>query len=761
MANGVDENGRLTFDGVEGMKIEDAMEIRDTYPDNVGTIVVTFTEAQLKAAMADDRIDFIIPFHRSQWTKKQYGRLGLPADTKDMTYWQNERYFKGKAPTRVNKNGKTVREKAKNFMPNTYWNFKKDGKTNAESYLKMCAEANKKPKFWNLLVDNKDGSYSLQPDGSTDGYWKLLGDFKMYNHKTGKGVPQKPVKPDFNMTEANRVMSEYKGGHESFPVAQDVVNEFVRENGGAKLSRKLTTEQKKLVKEYKEALKSGDKDWQAQVVNFYGATKGYTTGAYHGSPYTDITVFNTRSTGEKPEKLQLLFGTHFTQNRKYAELYESKTKKSKGTSRMSSKKGKIYDVLLDLGKSLDLRTVRNYHEGDEMFALYQDLPPKIKRKVPLFKYSERDAQDGLGKAGEEFVTIADIELGLQAMSPKDATDFLVSHGYNSVLYVAKYANGFARYVEDPSIIMLDPERIKSADPVTYDKNGDPVPLEERFDNKKNEIRFSRKGQDAAMRRANRLARENARLKGQFKLTKGVKLRESDIRKVTRDLLKDYTSSMDAKVLEMGLGGLYEQIINETDDERNLALVREYAEHLAKRLVDDALVDANDYNKDAFQNVKSFVTKENALAIPDDVDEEWLKEFRDKHKGRIGMKRKGRSVAEAYKELSEEFPIFFPEDTSGTKAQLEAIGDVLESLDAIFINPHSNALEDAYAEATIDIMNRVAEVREEKARTPAEEAARAKRIEERRIREKKRRYEKELIELEDRLAYLKRWIAEHE
>ena len=283
------------------------------------------------------------------------------------------------------------------------------------------------------------------------------------------------------------------------------------------------------------------------------------------------------------------------------------------------------------------------------------------------------------------------------------------------------------------IIVLKPEQIKSA----TDNVG-------TFDRSNPDIRLSRKGQDAAMRRANRLARENARLKGQFKLTKGVKLRESDIRKVTRDLLKDYTSSMDAKVLEMGLGGLYEQIINETDDERNLALVREYAEHLAKRLVDDALVDANDYNKDAFQNVKSFVTKENALAIPDDVDEDWLKVFRDKHKGRIGMKRKGRSVAEAYKELSEEFPIFFPEDTSDTKAQLETIGDVLESLDAIFINPHSNALEDAYAEATIDIMNRVAEVREEKARTPAEEAARRERgIAEARLREQQTRSEERL------------------
>jgi hypothetical protein len=113
-------------------------------------------------------------------------------------------------------------------MPNEYWDFGKSGKENAEAYLKMCAENNKRPKFYKLLVDNKDGSYSLQPDGSTDGYWKLLIDFKMYNND-GVGVPQQPVKPDFNMEESLRMLEEYKGGHQQFPVDQETVDEFVKD----------------------------------------------------------------------------------------------------------------------------------------------------------------------------------------------------------------------------------------------------------------------------------------------------------------------------------------------------------------------------------------------------------------------------------------------------------------------------------------------------------------------------------------------------
>ena len=225
IAKGVDADGKLIFDDVEGMPIADAMKLRDRYSKNVGTILVAFNDEQLLAAMADDRVDFIIPFHRSQWKKSQYGAMGLPAKTKDYTFMQNEKYIK---PQFHEYRGRMVKDKATNYMPNEYWDFSKSGKENAEAYLEMCARNNKRPKFYKLLQNNGDSSYSLKSDGSTDGYWKLLIDFKMYDNE-GNGSPQLPVKPEFNMEEANRMLETYKGGHSNFPVAQGIVDEFVKD----------------------------------------------------------------------------------------------------------------------------------------------------------------------------------------------------------------------------------------------------------------------------------------------------------------------------------------------------------------------------------------------------------------------------------------------------------------------------------------------------------------------------------------------------
>ena len=227
IAAGVDENGKIIFDEVEGMKWDDVKDLRDKYADNVGTVCVVFTEDQLMAAMADDRIDFIIPFHRSQWNKSNYKDIGLPDNVKDFTYWQNERYAKPVYGTK--KDGTQKKLRATNYMPNEYWDFSKSGKENAEAYLEMCYKNNKIPKFWKWLQADGNGKYSLKADGSTDGYWKLLGDFKMYNHLTNKGAEQMPVRPDFDMKASQRMLQEYKGGHESFPVAEDVVRDFVKE----------------------------------------------------------------------------------------------------------------------------------------------------------------------------------------------------------------------------------------------------------------------------------------------------------------------------------------------------------------------------------------------------------------------------------------------------------------------------------------------------------------------------------------------------
>ena len=229
IAKGVDADGKLIFDDREGMPHETAFNLRDKYSKDVGTIIVIFTDEQLLAAMADPRIDYIIPFHRSQWKKGQYGAMGLPKGTKDYTYMQNEKLIK---KTYHEYRGRMVLDKATNYMPNEYWDFTKSGKENAENYLKMCAENNKRPKFYKLLDYDGNGTYSLKADGSTDGYWKLLIDFKMYDNE-GVGSPQMAVTPTFNMDKAVEMLDEYKGGHSKYPVASSVVDKFIEQYEGA------------------------------------------------------------------------------------------------------------------------------------------------------------------------------------------------------------------------------------------------------------------------------------------------------------------------------------------------------------------------------------------------------------------------------------------------------------------------------------------------------------------------------------------------
>ncbi len=253
VAKGVDENGKLIMDEVNGMKYAEAIDIRKRYSDNVGTVVVVFTPQQLEAALADNTIDFVLPFHRSQWRKAQYALMGLPEGTKDFTNAQNDRIRNPKTgrpvklskikhiSTYTNDMGETFEIKD-NIMPNQYWDFNLSGRENANRYLDYINANGMTPKF-DFVLDKVDGKWVL-PDGAVgDGYFKLLIDFKMYNNE-GIGSPQNPVLPEFNMPYIQDMLSNYIGGHKSFPVAHDVVDKFVegKKNGRFSLSSAGTTE---------------------------------------------------------------------------------------------------------------------------------------------------------------------------------------------------------------------------------------------------------------------------------------------------------------------------------------------------------------------------------------------------------------------------------------------------------------------------------------------------------------------------------------
>jgi hypothetical protein len=55
--------------------------------------------------------------------------------------------------------------------------------------------------------------------------------------------------------------------------------------------------------------------------------------------------------------------------------------------------------------------------------------------------------------------------------------------------IVKYDKGEGKIGKVSEIIVLSPDQIKSADPVTYDNAGNVIPLSERFNPKSNDIRF--------------------------------------------------------------------------------------------------------------------------------------------------------------------------------------------------------------------------------------------------------------------------------
>ena len=67
------------------------------------------------------------------------------------------------------------------------------------------------------------------------------------------------------------------------------------------------------------------------------------------------------------------------------------------------------------------------------------------------------------------------------------TEYLRKNKYDSMYF---RVDGGSRGRQTDSLILLDPEQVKSADPVTYDDNGEVIPLSQRFDSNKRDIRYA-------------------------------------------------------------------------------------------------------------------------------------------------------------------------------------------------------------------------------------------------------------------------------
>ena len=228
--------------------------------------------------------------------------------------------------------------------------------------------------------------------------------------------------------------------------ATDNTGAFSNENKDIRYS--LTSKEEDAA--YMAAVKHGDMETVQKMVDKAAKAAGYITKAYHGTPNGTFNVFNGWQ--------------YFTEDKSYADKYQRQ-----GASSISYKqtadKPRTYGVYLKTDKPFDTRneTERRIFE-DEFFGKWGNATPLTERGIP-------DWTDG-----------------------EDLTEFFEEKGYDydSIYLDEGGTGGYGEEVNDRgiSIMIKNPEQIKSADPITYDENGKVIPLSKRFNKRDQDIRYS-------------------------------------------------------------------------------------------------------------------------------------------------------------------------------------------------------------------------------------------------------------------------------
>ena len=200
---------RLLLDTVEGIDVTDKNFFDSSASKNVGNILVGVNDEQIRIAMLDPFVDYIIPFH-----------TGLSADIlkqKGISDWKNYKY---EQIEKTIVDGKMVNAKTHvNIYTDVLSDDIKTEKQFVERYLEVCKEKNLVPKFARFLNRDKAGNFVY-----TKGYYKFLLDFKMFDAK-GRILPQEVVQPIFNDEVNKQILDDYVKGEKAKSPNEEVYEE--------------------------------------------------------------------------------------------------------------------------------------------------------------------------------------------------------------------------------------------------------------------------------------------------------------------------------------------------------------------------------------------------------------------------------------------------------------------------------------------------------------------------------------------------------
>jgi len=200
------------------------------------------------------------------------------------------------------------------------------------------------------------------------------------------------------------------------------------------------------------------------------------------------------------------------------------------------------------------------------------------------------------------------------------------------------------------------------------------------------------------------------LKNEFEVTKFAKADSKALAKLTKQLLKEYSSQADYDETFKAIDELYQYLANGEDGHPavwNEAYNKAY--EIASRLVDKAVV-LDDELYMTYKNLRDYLRK-TPMKFNSEYDSvpsgyENFQDFRRRNWGRLNFTKDGTSVDKVYQELSELYPEFFNADEQLTiEDMLARIVDVLEVLQPTEINPYSREIEQVTSFLAGDIIDR--------------------------------------------------------
>lgn len=189
---------------------------------------------------------------------------------------------------------------------------------------------------------------------------------------------------------------------------------------------------------------------------------------------------------------------------------------------------------------------------------------------------------------------------------------------------------------------------------------------------------------------------NALLKKEFTLTANEELRQEDIQKACRKILKEYNSKAKLDTVASNVTKLYEFI---RSDMGNWDGLTEAATDIGRFIIkqsqqkDTTLTEQYKDLRKQIKNTKILISNQDKADL---AAAGGYNSFRQKYFGKMSLGKTGISIDAFYQELSSQHPELFDADITHPADQLMQIGNVLDMTQPQLMNPyHANMDEMAY------------------------------------------------------------------